>query len=161
VLVRVDFDALLRGYVRTGELCEIAGYGPVAVAAVRDLIATANPFLVALATRGEQVTGVARLARRPSAAQDAALAWSQPGCAVAGCHRFRDLERDHRTPWATTRLTLLEDLDRLCAHHHSLKTHHGFELVAGPGGRELVAPTDPRHPNKQARQVGATAGPAP
>jgi hypothetical protein len=39
ILVRVDFDTLLRGYPIDGEVCEIAGYGPVSVGAVHDLLA--------------------------------------------------------------------------------------------------------------------------
>ena len=66
VLVRVDFDTLLRGYTLDGEVCEIAGYGPVAVSAVRDLLATGNAFLAAIVTKGEKVVGVAHLsAARP------------------------------------------------------------------------------------------------
>lgn len=42
VLVRVDLDALLRGYPIDGEVCEIAGFGPVATRAVVDLLDTGN-----------------------------------------------------------------------------------------------------------------------
>jgi hypothetical protein len=52
---------LLRGYPVGGEVCEIVGYGPVPVSTVRDLIDTADPFLAAIATEGEQVLGVAHL----------------------------------------------------------------------------------------------------
>ncbi len=45
VIVRVDLPALLRGRPVSGETCEIAGFGPVAVSAVRDLLDTADPFL--------------------------------------------------------------------------------------------------------------------
>jgi len=89
ILVRVDLDTLLRGYPISGEVCEIAGYGPVAVSAVTDMIATGNPFLVGIATRGQRVTGVVHLGRKPTATQHSALQWAQPGCAVLGCHRVR------------------------------------------------------------------------
>ncbi len=68
VIVRIDFDSLLRGYAAPGEVCEIGGFGPVAVSAVRDLMDTADPFLAAVVTRGEAVVGVAHLGRRPTAA---------------------------------------------------------------------------------------------
>jgi hypothetical protein len=105
ILVRVDLDALLRGYPLGGETCEIAGFGPVAVSAVRAMIDTADPFLVAIAARGAQVLGVAHLGRRVNARQQSALEWLYPTCAVEGCTRSTFLENDHREDWARTKLT--------------------------------------------------------
>ncbi|MCA1824748.1 MAG: DUF222 domain-containing protein [Frankia sp.] len=146
ILVRVDLDALLRGYPLTDEVCEIAGFGPVAVSAVGDLVATGDAFLAAIATRGEQVLGVAHLRRAPTAAQTTALEWLYPTCAAAGCTQAAQLEREHRVPWAERKVTVFDLLDRLCPHHHELKTHHGWGLVDGVGSRAFVAPDDPRHP---------------
>ncbi|HEV3401290.1 MAG TPA: hypothetical protein VG078_05665 [Acidimicrobiales bacterium] len=42
-LARVDLGALLRGYPVGRETCEIAGFGPVAVSAVRDLLDPPTP----------------------------------------------------------------------------------------------------------------------
>ena len=50
-----DLAALLRGYPVGAETCELAGYGPVAVSALRDLIDTGDPFLAAVVTKGEEV----------------------------------------------------------------------------------------------------------
>jgi hypothetical protein len=94
ILVRVDLDALMRGYPLDEETCEIAGYGPVAVSAVREMIDTGDPFLAAIATRGEQVLGVAHLGRRANAKQQSALEWLYPVCAVEGCTRSTFLEND-------------------------------------------------------------------
>jgi hypothetical protein len=146
ILVRVDLDALLRGSPVGDETCEIAGYGPVAVSAVREMIDTADPFLVAIATKGEQVLGVAHLGRRVNAKQQSALEWLYPTCAVEGCTRSTFLEYDHREDWARTKFTLLDWSDRVCDHHHDLKTHHDWALVAGHGKRALVPPDDARHP---------------
>ena len=118
IIVRVDLPALLRGYVCEGELCELAGFGPVAVSAIRDLIGTRDPFLAAVVTKGEQVVGVAHLGRRPSAHQQTALEWLYPTCAVEGCSSLSWLENDHRVDWAKTHTTVLDLLDRLCSHHH-------------------------------------------
>ncbi len=70
IIVRVDLGALLRGWPTEGEVCEIAGFGPVAVSAVRDMIDADDPFLAALATRGQKVLGVAQrlAADRPAVA---------------------------------------------------------------------------------------------
>jgi hypothetical protein len=146
VIVRVDLPALLRGRAIEGEVCELAGFGPVAVSAVREMIDSGDPFLAAVATDGEQVTGVAHLGRRPNAHQQTALEWLYPGCAVEGCPASTWLENDHRVDWATSRLTVLDLLDRLCSHHHDIKTLEGWALVAGRGKRAFVPPHDRRHP---------------
>ena len=44
-------------------------------------------------------------------------------------------------------------LDRLCGHHHDLKTIDNWALAAGRGKRPFVPPGDPRHP----RSVPAAA----
>ena len=96
VIVRVDLEALLRGYPIEGEVCEIAGFGPVAVSAVRDMIDTDDPFLAAVATRGEKLVGVAHLGRRPNALQQTALQWLYPSCANESCSAQARLDYDHR-----------------------------------------------------------------
>ena len=155
VMIRVDLDALLRGLPLDGELCEIAGYGPVPVSVVDDLVASGNAFVV----------GVYHHGRRPNAHQRSALDFRYPSCAVAGCLARAGLQYDHREDFAKTRFTVFDLLDRLCPHHHSLKTRKGWGLVEGSGKRAFVPPDDPRHlrhlPNL--RQPGMTreAGPAP
>ncbi len=148
VLARVDLGALLRGYPLAGETCEIAGFGPVAVSAVRDLIDTGDPFLGAVVSDGEAVVGVAHLGRRPRAVQQTALEWLYPACAAEGCTATARLEIDHRVDWAASHLTVFDLLDRLCPHHHDLKTLDGWALVEGRGKRAFVAPHDPRHPRR-------------
>jgi hypothetical protein len=144
--VRIDFEALLRGYVIEGEVCEVAGFGPIAVSAVRDLLESGDPFLAAVVTRGVQVVGVAHLGRRVTAHQQTALEWLYPTCAAEGCSTATWLENDHRLDWATSHLTVLDLLDRLCSHHHDLKSLDGWRLVDGHGKRAFVAPSDTRHP---------------
>jgi Domain of unknown function (DUF222) len=142
-LLRVDVEALRRGHVEGGELCEIAGVGPVPVSVARTVLAEAIVKLVI--TDGVDVLNVTHLGRGPTAAQKAALLWTNPTCSVLGCPRTR-LEFDHREPWAETHHTRLDELDGLCAFHHDLKTRLGFALVPGSGKRAFVAPDDPRHP---------------
>jgi hypothetical protein len=146
ILVRVDLDTLLRGYPVGDEVCEIVGFGPVAVSAVRDMIDTGDPFLAAVVTRGVEVLGVAHLGRRPTAAQQTALQWLYPRCANEACSSLARLEYDHRQNWATSRVTAFEMLDRLCHHDHGLKTREGWSLVEGRGRRAFVPPDDSRHP---------------
>src|SRR5262249_7102898 len=94
ILVRVDLPALLRGFPTSDETCEIAGYGPIAVSAIRHLLDTEDPFLAAVVTKGRDVAGVAHLGRRPNARQLSALEWLYPTCAVEGCNSLTYLEVD-------------------------------------------------------------------
>jgi hypothetical protein len=146
ILARVDLTSLLRGYPAGDETCELAGYGPVAVSAIRDLMETEDPFLAAVVTKGKDVIGVAHLGRRPNAYQQSALEWLYPICAVEGCSSLAFLEIDHREDWSKTHATVFELLDRLCGHHHDLKTREDWALVEGSGKRAFVPPDDPRHP---------------
>ena len=156
VIVRVDLGALIRGHPVSGELAELVGYGPVAVSVIRDMIDSGDPFLTAVATKGVDVVGVAHLGRRPTTRQQTALEWLYPTCAVEGCGAVARLEMDHREDWATSHVTLFSLMDRLCPHHHRLKTRDNWNLVEGRGKRAFVPPTDPRYP----RQVpGGKRGP--
>ncbi len=150
ILARVDLAALLRGYSVEEETCELAGFGPVAVSALRDLIDTGDPFLAAVVTKGEDVVGVAHMGRRPTARQRSALEWLYPTCAVEGCNALTFLEFDHRDDWSKTHMTVFDLLDRLCRHHHDRKTRNGWALVEGRGKRAFVPADHPRHPRQQA-----------
>jgi Domain of unknown function (DUF222) len=97
VLWRVDLLGFLRDHPLGDEVCEIAGYGPVAPSAIRDLLETEDPFLAAIVTKGKDVVGVAHLGRRPNAHQQSALEWLYPTCAVEGCNSLAFLENDART----------------------------------------------------------------
>jgi hypothetical protein len=145
LLARVDLTRLLGHHPVGDEVCELAGYGPVAVSAIRDLIDTEDPFLAAVVTKGKDVVGVAHLGRRPTAHQQTALEWLYPTCAAEGCNSVAFLENDHRDDWAKTHTTILDLLDRLCSHHHDLKTTENWALVEGRGKRAFVPPEDPRH----------------
>jgi hypothetical protein len=157
VMIRVDLGVLLRGYPLEGELCEIAGYGPVPVSVIEDLIATDNPFIVGILTNSEQLTGVYHHGRHPNAHQRSALDFLYPTCAAKGCPARAGLQYDHRQDWATTKITAFDLLDRLCPHHHAQKTRHNWALVDGRGKRPFVPPEDPRHP----RHRGGRPGPSP
>ena len=157
VIVRVDYDALIRGHPLENELCDMVGYGPVPVSVVEELIGDANPFITAVLTRHDRLVGVYHYGRRPNAVQQTALEFLYPSCAAAGCNARLGLQNDHRIDWARTHYTLWDQLDRLCAHHHGLKTRSNWGLVEGAGKRPFVPPTDPRHPRH--RHQGAPEPP--
>jgi hypothetical protein len=120
----------------------------VAASAIRDLMDTDDPFLAAVVTKGKDVVRVAHLGRRPTAHQQSALEWLYPTCAAEGCNSLAFLEKDHRADWATIHTTVIDLVDRLCPHHHDLKTTEHWALVHGRGKRAFVPPDDPRHPRR-------------
>lgn len=155
VMVRVDLDTLLRGVPMEGELCEIAGVGPVPVSVIEGLIANGNAFVVGVLTKHQQVVGVYHHGRRPNSYQRSALEFLYPTCAVKGCSVTAGLQSDHREDWCKTHYTLFDLMDQLCTHHHALKTQRGWALVEGVGKRDFVPPDDPRHPKHRARAAVA------
>jgi hypothetical protein len=145
-ILRLDYQALLRGYVEGDELCEIAGLGPVPVSTALDLLG--ESVLKLVLTKGDDVANVTHLGRAPTVAQRIALLWQSPCCSVEGCTRTR-LEIDHRDPWAKTKHTKLGELDGYCSFHHWLKHHEGWGLVEGTGKRPMVPPDHPDHPKNR------------
>ncbi len=158
-LLRLDVEALWRGYVDGEELCEVTGLGPIPVEAARRLLGDA--VLKLIITKGDAVAHVTSLTRGPTQAMRYALLWTSPTCTAEGCSRTI-VEHDHRTgvEYKDTRHTRLDELDRVCHTHHDLHTLHGWALVAGTGKRPMVPPDDPRHP-ANAPPGGARAGPDP
>jgi hypothetical protein len=146
IVVRIDWDALVRGWPIESEVSEIAGLGPVPVSVVRTMMESGDAFLAGVVTRGADVANVFHLGRRPTAAQATALEWLSPTCTTEGCNASHRLETDHREDWARTKVTLLRWLERHCHRCHDKKTRHGWALVDGTGKRPLVPPEDPRHP---------------
>jgi hypothetical protein len=147
-LIRVDLESLRRGSVEEDETCEISGLGPIPVSVARRLLGDAVLKLVI--TKGVDVLNVTHLGRSATAAQKAALWWRSPSCQVLDCTRTQRLEDDHHLGWAKTHRTRLDELKRLCDHHHDLKTYDGWELIAGDGPPPMVPPDDPRHPKYRA-----------
>ena len=149
-LLRVDLEALVRGHAERDELCEITGVGPVPVEAARRLLD--ESILKLVITNGVDVANVTHLGRGPTVAQRVALLWSSPACTVLGCPRLhrQGIQHDHRTPWTAVHETALDNIDRLCDHHHALKTRRGWALVSGSSRRPMVPPEDPRHPDYRA-----------
>ena len=125
---------------------ELAGVGTVEQTRLTDLLG--DGLAGRLADRGTAIRAIAHTGRAPSAAQRVALAWADTTCKVLGCHNQR-VEIDHRNPWAMDRVTELDNLDPLCGHHHSLKTHDGWAFTnsgTNADHPQFVPPTDRRHP---------------
>lgn len=143
VHLRVDLDALRRGSVGEGGICEIPGVGPVSVQVARELMGDALCDLVI--TNGVDVTTVCRLGRSVPEALKTAITERDQHCVVPGCGVALGLERDHwQVDFAKGGVASMDNLARLCKHHHKLKTHNGFRLAGGPGQWEWIPPDTPQ-----------------
>ncbi len=137
VVCRVDHAAFTRGATEPGEVCEIVGIGPVPVSEVRKLAADA--VLKALVTDGTDVRSVSHLGRTIPARLRTALEELQPECVIVGCHVDRHLEIDHDTPVAEGGRTEIENLNRVCHHHHDLKHAADLRIVGEGTSKRFVA----------------------
>ena len=147
--IRVDIDALKRGHTEHGEICEIAGVGPIPVSTATEYLGEA--FLKLLVVDGVDIKTVAHMGRHIPAPLRTAVEERDRVCQVPMCDMSVGLEIDHIKPFAEGGAASLENLVRLCKRHHLQKTHDGYRLIkieAGEGeiGVEQEARWDWRAP---------------
>ncbi len=142
VHVRVDHEALVRGHLEPGEICELPGIGPIPVEVARRL--ATDSILSVLVTDGVDVAAVAHAGRTIPASVRRALIERDPVCVVPGCGLREGLEIDHLVPFAEGGETSLANLVRLCHWHHYLKTHQGHRIEPSDHGWRWITPdSDP------------------
>lgn len=158
VIVLVDHAALIRGFTGEGETCWIEGVGAVPVSTVKAMMADA--YLSVVVKDPTDIRKVIHLGRDPTAKQRTALIARDRECVVPGCGIRHGLEIDHVTGWEKTHQTRLDQLARLCHHHHFLKTYRGFQLLGEPGSWSFHPPnTGPDPPgNRTAVASGSGSG---
>jgi Domain of unknown function (DUF222)/HNH endonuclease len=155
VRVAVDSAALARGHTESGERCEIAGVGPVPVTTARALL---DDAAVAVITRdGDDITAVSSPKRTIPTKVRRALEARYPACAVSTCANDQFLEIDHIVALEDHGRTEVDNLWRLCSHHHRLKTYEGWKVVGRNGTRDLVPRDDPDPPDDSHPPCSATA----
>ena len=155
IIAVVSHSALVRGHTEGEETCWIEGVGPVPVSTVQAMLG--DSVLSAVVSDGVDIRSVVHLGRYATATQRTALIARDRCCVVPGCGIRHGLEIDHVTGWTKTHVTTLDDLARLCHHHHHLKTHEHWKLTGGPGRWQFTPPTA-QLPNAQS---GAPLGAAP
>jgi hypothetical protein len=134
----VESAALARGHVEPGERCEITGVGPVPVTTARALLDDAS--VAVMMREGDDITAVSRPTRTIPTKLRRALETRYPTCGAPGCANDQFLEIDHIVPIEDHGATEIENLWRLCSHHHALKTYQGWKVVGVNGDRDLVPP---------------------
>jgi hypothetical protein len=118
----------------------IAGGGPIANAALRELMEQANLQLVITDDDGEPLH-IGRARRLATAALLIALIARSGGtCEFPGCHaKHHRANAHHIRWWRNGGETAIENLCLLCPHHHRL-VHHGWTLIRGPAGLTFQRP---------------------
>ncbi|MEI7860893.1 MAG: DUF222 domain-containing protein, partial [Acidimicrobiales bacterium] len=145
IIVRVDLEALRRGTVQRGELCEIAGQGPVPVEVVRHLLD--DSYLNMVFSEAGDIKAVSHQGRTINQRLRTALAIRDRHCVVPGCGVAYWLEIDHIISMERGGLTCLDNLALLCHHHHWQKTYEGWQLArTGPTDEDPGWTFTPLHP---------------
>ena len=116
---------------------EIAGIGPVPVSVVAAW--QRDAYLSLIVTHGVDIKAVTRATRNVDVEQRRALAVRDPSCVIERCDAESRLQHDHRVPFARGGPTSIDNLQRLSAFHHALKTK-GWRLTGGIGRYRLVPP---------------------
>ena len=140
IVAVIDHAALVRGHVEGEERCYIDGIGPVPVSTIRAMMATDDPFLFSVIEDATDIRAVCYASRHVSRKQRIGLTVRDRYCSVPGCDVTHGLERDHFPPYEQTQHTRIEELRRLCHHHHQQVTHYGATLTGRPGHWEWTPP---------------------
>jgi len=140
----VDGTVQEDGKVAIGSRCEIVGVGPIPVTIARAMLADAKVRAVPLdgALLPEYV---ADNRYYPQWMRDW-LDQSYTVCGQPGCDADFRLQYDHVVAIEDGGRTEIDNLWRLCWHHHDLKTNHGWKAVGTPHDWKLVPPDDPDPP---------------
>ena len=125
--IRVDLAAIKRGRTEHGEICEIAGVGPIPVATATEYLGEA--FLKLLVVDGIDIKTVAHMGRHIPEPLRTAVEERDRVCQVPTCDMSVGLEIDHIIPFAEGGAASYENLVRLCKRHHLQKTHDGYRLL--------------------------------
>ena len=132
------------GKVAIGSRCEIVGVGPIPVTIARAMLADAKvraiPSEVGLLPEHESDGRYYPQWMRDWLDQHYSVC-GQPGCDAD----FR-LQYDHVVALEDGGRTTIENLWRLCTHHHDLKTNHGWKVEGTPHDWKLVPPDSPDPP---------------
>lgn len=125
-MIRVDLDALHRGFAEEDELCEIDNQGPIPVALAQVL--SNDSYLRLVFHRAGRIEAISHFNRTINRRLRTALVYRDTTCVVPGCSVSTGLEIDHVVPWALGGPTELDNLALLCHHHHQKKTYEDWVL---------------------------------
>jgi hypothetical protein len=140
VIVHVAYEAITRGALADGEVCEISGVGPVPLEVVRSL--ASDSILRVLVTKGGQPMAVTPGVRTIPRALRLLIEARDRTCVVPGCDVKLGVQIDHRKPFSQLGPTDLENCGLLCKRHHDMKTYLGYVLARAADGSWTFTPPD-------------------
>ena len=153
MIVHVAYEAIVRGALADGEVCEISGLGPVPLEVACRL--AGDSILRVLVTKGGQPMAVTPGVRTVPRALRLLLEARDRTCVVPGCDVKLGRQVDHRQPFAQLGPTDLENCGLLCKRHHDMKTYLGWILArAHDGSWTFTPPDDYRDPEPADPAVG-------
>lgn len=129
VIVLVDEAALRRGHADPGETGEIAGLGPVSVAAASEVFGDA--LLSIVITSAVDVHSVVPTTRTINEVLQTAMLATGWRCSTASCPNVRRLQRDHVRALCNGGWTALRRLDLKCVRCHREKTRRDRAELRG------------------------------
>lgn len=136
----MSYEAIARGALDDGEVCEISGIGPVPLEVAGRL--AADSILRVLVTKGGQPMAVTPGLRTIPRALRLLLEARDRTCVVPGCDVSFGLQIDHRKDFHLLGPTDLENCARLCKYHHDLKSYGGWHLQRNAEGSWAFSPPD-------------------
>jgi len=139
VRARIDINALIRGYAEPGEVCEIIDGGAIPPSFISAHLA--DCIFELIATKGKEVHSIVTDSRHIARVINIALEERDRTCSVPGCEATFPLESDHwRIDYRNGGQTKLDNLLRICRHHHYLKTNKGWRFEGEPGNLRFIGP---------------------
>jgi hypothetical protein len=134
------------GYAHRGERCEIPGIGQIPVTIGRRMLADAK--VREIPADGSLLPEHSSDKRYYPAWMVAWLDQQCPVCGQEGCDADFHLQTDHVVALEHGGLTELDNLWRLCWHHHRLKHDRGWKIEGTPHSWKLVPPDGPDPPDQ-------------
>ena len=116
--------------IMTDQGPEIEGYGPISQRHAADLLARLNLSSALIRLDRPPM----RIGYAPNLAIRRYVQVRDRHCRFPGCTRPASAcDLDHLAPWPAG-ATDVDNLHALCRRHHRIKTHTGWQVVAGPNG---------------------------
>jgi hypothetical protein len=140
VIVHLSYEAMTRGSLADGDVCEIKGVGPVPLEAARRL--ATDSILRILVTKGGQPMAVTPGVRTVPRALRLVVEARDTVCIVPGCDVSRGLQFEHRKDFALLGPTDTENCGLMCPAHHDMKTYLGYRLNKADDGSFTFTPPD-------------------
>ena len=141
----VDGMVTAENTIEIGSRCEIVGVGPIPVTIARAMLAEAK---VRAIPRDQELLPEFQTDGRyyPQWMRDW-LDQHYPVCGQPDCDADSRLQYDHVIACEDGGLTEIENLWRVCPHHHRLKHQRGWKIIGETHDWKLVPPDDPDPPH--------------